>query len=406
MNGEYKSHREQVLYNTAKAQLPDTQHMVENHRTAATVRREIARIERDEDAAKARLRELRIRRWNLTHRVQRIEQSRYQSDGLGNRIEESDPRRRFIRACPVDGCRGFLSQQLKCGLCETYACGDCMGVIGTQRDDDHVCDPNDVETAKLIRKESKPCPKCGINISKIDGCDQMWCVQCHTAFSWMSGAIVRGTIHNPHYFEMLRNQSPDGEIPRQPGDIPGIPGIPGGGGQCVRDLGRLTTPLHTRLRQWGIPFTSDTYVDVMANHRDLLHVFDVVIPRLRGRPTDNADIRMKYLMGEYTEDEFKRQLMKREKTIEKNAALLGCLQAQIDITLDVYHPFLEGLYTVKAFIDRLRNVKEVTDSYMKDIGKRFSCVARVASSIRPYTAERETDDSATSKKRRLMSAHE
>ena len=40
-------------------------------------------------------------------------------------------------------------------------------------------------------------------ISKIDGCNQMWCTQCHVAFDWKTGAI-QNSVHNPHYFEWLR----------------------------------------------------------------------------------------------------------------------------------------------------------------------------------------------------------
>ena len=57
-------------------------------------------------------------------------------------------------------------------------------------------------------------------IHKTQGCDQMFCVECKTVFSWRTGNIQTGVIHNPHYFEWLRNTTTNGNIPRQPGDDP------------------------------------------------------------------------------------------------------------------------------------------------------------------------------------------
>ena len=35
------------------------------------------------------------------------------------------------------------------------------------------------------------------DFTSVKNCDQMWCVQCHTAFSWKTGLKVNGVIHNP-----------------------------------------------------------------------------------------------------------------------------------------------------------------------------------------------------------------
>ena len=125
----------------------------------------------------------------------------------------------FIMNCQVTGCKGYLSTKYKCGLCEKTTCSTCL----TLKEHGHECKEDDVSTVRMIRKETKPCPKCGSRISKIDGCDQMWCVECKTAFSWKSGHIVNGTIHNPHYYEYLRKEK--GFVPRADnpcGEIPGL----------------------------------------------------------------------------------------------------------------------------------------------------------------------------------------
>ncbi len=123
----------------------------------------------------------------------------------------------FIHKCPAVGCAGFLKKETwRCGICEAQACKECHEIM-TGAGAGHSCNPDILESVKALAKESKPCPKCAAAISKISGCDQMWCTQCQTAFSWRTGAIETVIIHNPHYFEWRRNH---GGVPRAPGDIP------------------------------------------------------------------------------------------------------------------------------------------------------------------------------------------
>ena len=111
--------------------------------------------------------------------------------------------------CPVLDCSGLVKNGM-CGSCRKHVCASCREVRG----ETHECNKDTIETIKLLTKDTKPCPKCTTLIHKIDGCDQMFCVKCHTAFSWNSGKIATGVIHNPHYFAWLRNEGRDGELAR------------------------------------------------------------------------------------------------------------------------------------------------------------------------------------------------
>lgn len=137
------------------------------------------------------------------------------SNGTQTKVVE---KRKFIMPCPGEDCRGFLSSQYKCQLCSIHVCSKCFEIIGTDKSSEHKCNEDNVKTAEMIKKDTKPCPACGTRISKISGCDQMWCVECHQAFSWKTGSIVTGMIHNPHFYEHKRNMN-NGMIPRAPGDI-------------------------------------------------------------------------------------------------------------------------------------------------------------------------------------------
>lgn len=108
--------------------------------------------------------------------------------------------KKFIMPCPGKDCRGYLSTMYKCGLCNTTVCKDCFAI---KTDSEHKCKPEDIATVEEIKKSTKPCPKCGSRIQKLSGCDQMFCTSCNTAFSWTSGKVILGNVHNPHYFEYL-----------------------------------------------------------------------------------------------------------------------------------------------------------------------------------------------------------
>jgi hypothetical protein len=130
----------------------------------------------------------------------------------------------YQKACPQTDCNGFLSQKSVCGICNIHVCSNCHVVKGMTKDEiaTHECKEEDIESVKTILKETKPCPRCGTRIHKIDGCDQMWCPYCQdkygegTTFSWKTGRIERGRIHNPHFIEHMRNRK--GDL-REVGDV-------------------------------------------------------------------------------------------------------------------------------------------------------------------------------------------
>jgi len=136
-----------------------------------------------------------------------------QTGQLGEALKRSNSN--FVRACPIESCKGFLNQRWRCGMCETVTCSKCNvpkiknpesahSNNNNNKEEEHVCNPDDVATAELLAKDTKPCPQCGTGIYKIDGCDQMWCTECRCAFSWKTGQMETGHVHNPHFFEYQR----------------------------------------------------------------------------------------------------------------------------------------------------------------------------------------------------------
>jgi len=144
------------------------------------------------------------------------------ADGASATAEgEKKEKRVFIMPCPANECKGMLSTQYKCGICEMFACSECHEMIGEDKSTEHTCDPNNVASAKAIKKETKQCPGCPNRIYRIEGCSQMWCTGCHTAFDWNTGRVVKSQqLHNPHWLDYQRNKSNGQGAMRAPGDVP------------------------------------------------------------------------------------------------------------------------------------------------------------------------------------------
>jgi hypothetical protein len=198
----YKKHLEKVFFDKEKALLPATQPAVERLILKLECKTKI-------DEIQEQIKNLTLMKRNLTNEYFLIQNGHYETD-----LEKTE-RKQFIRKCGNENCRGFLSSQWKCGICTFYTCTTCHVFI--ENKDTHACKKEDVETAALLNKDTKSCPKCQTLIFKIDGCDQMWCTQCHTAFSWKTSCIET-VVHNPHYYEYLRKTQ--GNVPRNIHDNP------------------------------------------------------------------------------------------------------------------------------------------------------------------------------------------
>jgi hypothetical protein len=354
---------------------------------------------------------------------------------------------KFVMKCPASDCRGFLSTAYKCGTCQLWACSDCLVIKGPDKDCPHTCDESVKASVAMIIKESKPCPKCGERISKIDGCfaadtevllwnggvkmsqnivvgdelvgddgfirtvqevcsgedqmfevtqnrgvsytvnskhrlslkdgsgklvemrvdeylgldckekellygyktdntlseicvtpvgrgtyygwnvgdnhrfalkdgtvslncDQMYCTECHTAFSWNTGQVVNGVIHNPHYYEFLRKQG-NGVAPRNAGDVP-CGGVP-----YYTQLQRATVALPEVTRKW-----------IMGIHRVTSEIADQRIQMYQGafNMNDNGDLGVQYLMKEIGTEKMQSELIKRELKRNKHLAIRAVLE--------------------------------------------------------------------------------
>jgi hypothetical protein len=231
MHGTYRNHTKALLWEIEKARMPETMPVVERVIKIRKMKEEETKLAAEMEEARRVYENLR-----RTHHI--LGQNIRDGNVDGSSKEEMEQKKRsFHRACPVADCTGFLSSQWKCGVCETWTCKDCMEVIGKDKEAEHVCNPDVLASAQLLKKETKPCPSCSAAIYKISGCDQMWCTQCKVAFSWKTGLKVHGTIHNPHFYEWRRK---NGGAVQNPGAV-ACGGVPAWGNYLHR-LQKLKFP--------------------------------------------------------------------------------------------------------------------------------------------------------------------
>ena len=378
----YKSRREELLLEREKSLMPATQIYVELEKAIRALNTEIAHVKNDLNLANIK--------WNainsqllpavngepagfdlLVDRHKKSQEQRkavsnlmidlqhmeWHQNQLINRLhgrELAGVRRQFVRACPFADCRGFLSSAWKCGICENWTCPECHEVKGTDREAPHQCDPSNVATAQMLARDSRNCPKCAALIFKIDGCDQMFCTQCHTPFSWRTGIVETGRIHNPHYYEFQRAR---GGVAREPGDA-----VCGG----LPDWHRIS------------PLIGPNHVFrpiVAAAHRMHPHIQYTVIPRYTpDMANDNRDLRIKFMIGDFGEDEFKRKIQQREKARMRKTDIRLVLEMYQAVLTDLFQNFVQDR-GVAHLIDSLLELRHHVNTTMDAVSKRWNSCA-------------------------------
>lgn len=381
--GKWTNVIEDVEFDNEQALLPATQIVVEGMREKERIQREIDNVDQ--------------LIWQLRRRRRALEVE-YSSNTTTNNSKE---RRHFVRACPEENCRGFLSSAWKCGLCDKYTCPDCHVVKGSRNDAEHVCKTEDLETAKLLDKDTKPCPKCGTGIFKIDGCDQMWCTQCHTAFSWRTGRIETH-IHNPHFYEWQR-RSNGGTAPRNIGDM-----------VCGRELEQHTARAMVELFIHRFDFDDDDLEHTNAHvNQSFMHseskwcidnitlIIQSVIHLQRvqmhnyqvNHVEDNQDLRVQYLRNIITKEQFKTKVHRANKDHSKKREIGNILHLFVQTTTDIMYRTIEFLrhsgmcdtyekktlflQNTKEHLQEVVAILEYANECLMHIAQAYSCTRKI-----------------------------
>jgi hypothetical protein len=195
----------------------------------------------------------------------------------------------------------------------------------------------------------------------VRNCDQMYCTQCHTAFSWKTGRIETGVVHNPHYFEYQRAR---GTLARQPGDVP-CGGFP--------DFSLITRILRREHVDYG---------KISRAYRSHLHCQYAMIPRYTvNAENDNRDLRIKLMIGDIPEDLFKKKIQQREKARQRKTDIRQVLEMYMAVLNDLFQGFVStaNITELTVSLDALRN--HVTSTF-KAVSARYThCAVPVISEM-------------------------
>lgn len=219
---KYKNTRKDVLYDREKAQFQATMEFAQKYKNVQIYETRINELNAEYqkklkefyDFKKIYVRETRRLEKEIENinrgivDVHPIPDDAIDSGGLSN--NKTKTLAKLYTKCPVDKCSGMVNDENKCITCNIEICPTCFEII--QDEHAHTCDPNTLETMKLLKKDTKNCPGCSTPIHKIEGCYQMWCTNCHITFHYRTLEVLNEKIHNPHYVDWLKNNSNIGGV--------------------------------------------------------------------------------------------------------------------------------------------------------------------------------------------------
>ncbi len=334
IDGLYKNHIKEILFEEQKAEIPRTQESLSIIKDIRKIEKIIKELEHEGDIIVNDYE-------NLEYILLKNKISGYKRY-LGllklRRIRQDDnvetlSKHKYIYPCSNNDCKGFVNKNWYCELCEKTSCKKCFKLVL----ENHECNIDDIETANLIKKESKPCPGCNISIMKSSGCHQMWCTSCHVHFDWRTLTIIKKNepIHNPEYFRYMRENNLI--IERTFGD----------------DICR--NRYHDNIRKiqtlWYQKSIEKDICSIMYNYyRIINHIDDINLRPIRIRLNDNdkwhKNERIKYLLGDIDDRRFKINIAKKFKNREMLLEKQGIIITLYDILMDTFIDLAEKILKI------------------------------------------------------------
>ncbi len=300
---QYKEHIKNILWSKEQTKMNET----------------LARIERDVQVQEQRklinfynnkINECNLNIYYLNHpEIIRQVEGGVVIEGGGVTQEKKQKVNVYKYKCPSEECNGSLNSKYECLICGINYCKDCFEIINDENKDDHKCDDEKKKTITQIKKEAKPCPTCGEMISKVSGCQQMFCITCGTGFNWVTGEVEKGVIHNPHAARYFQDNPEARERYNANGGRQVYNNV-----QNVCNFTQFTLADH--IRKYKVP--DYIYDQFLMCWRNTYNFDNYNYQRIDISEPNNNDYRMKWLKNEIDETNFKKITHMRHKKYQKN----------------------------------------------------------------------------------------
>jgi hypothetical protein len=284
--------------------------------------------------------------------------------------------------CPKDSCKGFISDNWECGVCQSKICQSCMIEISpskvTNRTNevsdsktDHKCKKEDVLSTKQIRKDSRNCPKCKVRIFKSSGCNQMFCTNCHVFFDWNTLKIIRtGLMHNPHYTEFMRTQNDSTpNIDQNQLNLRAIPNICGQRNIDYSELSINTTkePIPRKKYKRELHHILRNVYETMESNRE---------ERQRNDMRDlEREFGIKMLEGSLDKDYRRQMLQKKQKEMDKLSDTVDVRELWCDQVYTYIFNFCRNNASIEETKGNISKIDKYCKKAMQDVGSWYNSKA-------------------------------
>jgi hypothetical protein len=346
---EYKKHRENILYEREQCLIPETLQLMDiNKEQKMNCQLLLNQYIEEKNKLLENLKELNKNIINVRHQIYKLENNEISTL---NDIEMNE-KKPFIKKCNSENCHGYINHKGHCSLCNLIICMMCH----ENKTENHECIESNIEAINLIKKETKTCPKCNVNIYKIEGCNQMWCTQCHTAFNWKSGLIINQQIHNPHYYEYLQLNKIKINQQCQENELP-----------SVFNINQLNIDNLCKKK-------------LLYIHRMIYHIINEELPKYTVNEdslfTRNINNRLLFIKNRISESKFKQYLINHENQIEKKKAFRDLYQMFINTMIVLFQEYMNDLI-FDLFYEKYINLIEYVNSHVRKICKRFNIITYI-----------------------------
>jgi hypothetical protein len=111
-------------------------------------------------------------------------------------------------------------------------------------------------------------------------------------------------------------------------------------------------------------------------HQQHQHIEWIIVPRYQGgNMADNRDYRIKFMIGDWDENEFKRKLQQREKSRLKKHDILQLINMYQLVVAEIFQRGAACKFeNLDSYILEFSNLREYINNEMFNISKRYGCI--------------------------------